>query len=175
VDFGGQAVFAWSDGRSDGGDIYAQNVSATCALGEPFPLGFFTNCTSTPNSTTAVGFLEASGSAVVDQGNLVLTASSLPPNNFGFCIASQDPGFVQNVGGLGTLCLGGSILRLLGPGQILNGGPLGTFDVPVDLGQPGLFGGVLPPMRGTPVYFQCWFRDVTSPSNFTNSVGVIGL
>jgi len=174
-DFGGQAVFAWSDGRSDGGDIYAQNVSATCELGDPVPLGFFTACTSTPNSTFSVGALEASGSTVVSEGSLVLTASALPPNQFGFCVASQTPGLMQNVGGLGTLCLGGSIVRLTGPGQIVNSGPLGTFAVPVDMGQPNLLGGILPAMSGTPLYFQAWFRDVTSPSNFTNSVGIIGL
>lgn len=175
VDFGGQAVFTWSDGRGDGGDIYAQNVSATGAVGDPFPLGFFTNCTSVPNSTFEIGSLAASGSTVVSEGNLVLTASSLPPNQFGFCVASRNPGLAQNVGGIGTLCLGGSIVRLTGPGQILSSGPLGTFDVPVDLGAFNLLGGIQPALSGTPMYFQCWFRDVTSPSNFTNSVGIVGL
>lgn len=175
VDFGGQAVFTWSDGRGDGGDIYSQNVSATVALGDPFPLGFFTNCTSTPNSSLEVGALEANGSTVVSEGNLVFTATSLPPNQFGFCVASRDPGLVQNAGGLGTLCLGGAIVRLTGPGQLQNSGPLGTFDIPVNLGSPNLLGGALPAMSGTPLYFQCWFRDVASPSNFTYSIGLVGL
>jgi hypothetical protein len=30
----GVALAAWSDGRADGGDIYAQNVKADCTLGQ---------------------------------------------------------------------------------------------------------------------------------------------
>ncbi|MGH7936369.1 MAG: hypothetical protein ACREF8_05115, partial [Chthoniobacterales bacterium] len=30
----GRALAAWSDGRADGGDIYAQDIKADCSLGQ---------------------------------------------------------------------------------------------------------------------------------------------
>ena len=76
------------------------------------------------------GTLAASGSALVSQNDVTLVASALPQNSFGFFLASRTAGFVANPGGSqGNLCLGGSIGRYVGPGQIQNSGGTGAFSL----------------------------------------------
>lgn len=129
-----------------------------------------------PNSTGASGVLEADGSAFVSDNDVTLMASDLPPNAFGFFLASRAQGFVAMPGGSqGNLCLSGQIGRYVGPGQIQNSGPAGAFQLTIDLTmvpQPMGFVSVMP---GQDWNFQAWHRDAVmgnATSNFTNGLEI---
>ncbi len=133
-------------------------------------------CMTNSNSTGASGALGASGSPLVSDNDLTLEASSLPNNSFGFFLASLDSGFVANPGGsTGNLCLGGSIGRYVGPGQIKNAGTTGTFSLALDLTQVPQPTGLVSIAGGETWRFQAWHRDAiggTTTSNFTNGLEI---
>jgi len=114
-------------------------------------------CTAQPNSTGAPASISASGSQVVASNDLTLHAAGMPPGQFGILLTSMTQG--SSPLGAGTLCLGGSIVRFQGPGQVLQASPGGEFSLQIDLTA-------IP--AGTPVAvaagetwnFQAWFRDV---------------
>ncbi|MEZ6015448.1 MAG: hypothetical protein R3F49_10065 [Planctomycetota bacterium] len=124
------------------------------------------------NSTGGSALMSASGTAVVANNNLVLSASVLPSNSFGFFMTSRTQGFVQSPGGSqGDLCLGGSIGRYVGAGQVLNSGVAGAFSLPVDLTLHPTPTGLVSVAPGETWSFQAWFRDSiggTATSNFTD-------
>ena len=93
-------------------------------------------CTANPNSTGATGVTSATGSNAVAANNVTLRAASLPSNAFAFFLVSRDAGLIANPGGSqGNLCLGGSIGRYVGPGQIMNTGGVGAIDLAINLTQ----------------------------------------
>ena len=124
------------------------------------------------NSSGLPAELDAFGATVTACQDLVLTASSVPANQFGYFVASETQGFVPNVGGgQGTLCLGGTIARF--NDQTQNSAAAGTFSIRVDLAA----------IPTTPVHavqpgetwnFQGWFRDKNPHNtwNFTDAVAV---
>jgi probable HAF family extracellular repeat protein len=127
------------------------------------------------NATGCGGFLRATGSASVAANALMLEATSLPPGAFGYAVVSADSGPPTPASvGRGTICLGASIGRLLGPGQIGRADASGSFSVAVDLNAlPGPTG----PIGGAPGdtwTFQVWHRDVDAlaTTNWTDSVTV---
>lgn len=147
-------------------------VSPTLPLGDVY-------CIAVETSLTARGQCGATGSARVTDNALTLQASQLPPNTFGFFLASRSVGFVTQPGGSqGNLCLGGSIGRYVGPGQIMNSGAQGTFALPIDLTAIPQPTGAVAGVVGEGWRFQCWFRDVTTggppvpTSNFTGGLVV---
>jgi hypothetical protein len=92
-------------------------------------------CSVNPNSTGSSARILATGSKVAAFDALTLRATQLPPSAFGFFLTSAAAGFVANPGGSqGNLCLSGAIGRYVGPGQVLNSGPTGTFTLPIHLG-----------------------------------------
>jgi hypothetical protein len=125
-----------------------------------------------PNSTGASGEMSASGSASVGNNDLVLEASSLPNNAFGFFLTSMTQGSVPQPGGSqGVLCLGGSIGRYVGPGQVQNTGLTGGFSLAVDLTQHPTPIGLVSVAAGEVWNFQGWHRDAVggvATSNFTD-------
>lgn len=129
-----------------------------------------------PNSTGQSGALLASGSASASLGVLSLVASRLPNNAFGFFLASQTQGFVQQPGGSqGNLCLGGAIGRYVGPGQIKNSGATGSFVLVLDLAATPQPNGFVAVTAGQTWNFQCWHRDAlggAATSNFTDASAV---
>ncbi|MEM6671374.1 MAG: hypothetical protein AAF726_00940 [Planctomycetota bacterium] len=133
-------------------------------------------CTATPNSTGATGLISASGSALVGDNLVILTASDLPPNSFGFFLASQTQGFTANPGGSsGNLCLDGEIGRYVGPGQVGNTGTAGTFSLALDLTAMPTPTGPMNVQIGESWSFQAWHRDLnggTAASNFTTGLEV---
>ena len=133
-------------------------------------------CQANVNSTGVTGVLSASGSAVVSANDLTLEASSLPNNSFGFFLVGRDGGFIANPGGsAGNLCLGGSIGRYVGPGQIKNAGASGTFSLLIDLTQVPQPTGFAAIAGGQTWRFQTWHRDAvggTVTSNFTHGLEV---
>lgn len=128
------------------------------------------------NSSGWPATIEGIGSAVLAQNDLVLQASQLPPSTFGFFLCSRTQEFFANPGGsAGNLCLGGSIGRYVGPGQVQNSGAAGTMTLAVDwmqMPQPTLS---VAAMVGERWNFTAWFRDNflgISTSNFTNGLSV---
>ncbi|MDP6386363.1 MAG: hypothetical protein QGI93_09240 [Planctomycetota bacterium] len=123
------------------------------------------------NSTGMPARVLASGSAVAGD-SLRLIADRLPPQQFGYFLASQTQSFVPNPGGSqGNLCLGGTIARLVA--QLGNSGPMGQIVVDVDTSAIPL----VPPVSvqpGETWSFQLWFRDKNPgpTSNFTDGVAI---
>jgi len=131
------------------------------------------------NSTFGSAQITASGSRSAACDTLVLTASVLPANTFGFFLVSRDTGFAASPGGSqGNLCLSGSIGRSVGLG-ILNSGPSGTISTPALLSALPTPTGAVSALPGDTWNFQAWFRDNlngTTTSNFTDAVQVkVGL
>ncbi|MCP3915600.1 MAG: hypothetical protein GY711_08605 [bacterium] len=120
-----------------------------------------------PNSSGSPGILLASGSAEVAANDLVLCATSLPRNQFGYFLASLTPGLIVMPGGsAGNLCLSGNIARF--NGQVQNSGALGCFWFTIDL-QSIPTTPVRAVQAGEMWHFQAWGRDVGMTSNFTNA------
>ena len=130
-----------------------------------------------PNSTGNAATMSASGSASVAANDLVLAASSLPQNAFGFFLTSLTQGFVQNPGGSqGNLCLGGSIGRYVGPGQVQNSGAAGAISLAVDLTQHPTPTGLVSVQAGETWNFTAWYRDAvggSATSNFANGYEIV--
>ena len=150
---------------------FVSNIDEPTSIGSSY-------CSVNPNSTGALGELEAFGLSAVSNNNVTLTASQLPAGTFGFFITSLDQGFVMNPGGsLGNLCLAGAIGRYVGPGQIMNSGPGQTFSLQLDLTQVPQPTGPVAVSAGQTWNFQTWYRDTTpggaAASNFTNGLEVM--
>ena len=83
---------------------------------------------------------------------------------------------MANPGGSdGNLCLGGSIGRYVGPGQIVNSGATGSFTLPLDLTQTPTPTGLVAIAAGETWNFQAWHRDAVggfATSNFTDGLAV---
>ena len=133
-------------------------------------------CNGAINSTGVGGAIEADGSRFIGDHDMTLRASSLPQNAFGFFLVSDTQGFTANPGGSqGDLCLGGSIGRYVGPGQIQSSGSTGTFSLEIDLGALPTPTGSVSAMPGETWNFQAWHRDSvggSAVSNFTGAVAV---
>jgi hypothetical protein len=134
-------------------------------------------CTAVPNSTGNAASMSASGSAAVVANDLVLGADRLPLNAFGFFLTSATQGFVQNPGGSqGNLCLGSSIGRYVGSGQIQNSGAAGAITLSVDLTQHPTPIGPVPVQVGQTWNFTAWYRDAVggvAVSNFADGLEVV--
>ena len=132
-------------------------------------------CPAVPNSTGCGSLVLANGDPRLATGTLELTATFLPQATLGFFLASRAQDTVVNAGGSqGTLCLGGSIGRLIGLGQVQSSGASGSFTIPVDLNAIPSGAGFVAVQAGDTWNFQCWHRDVnpTATSNFTNAVSI---
>ena len=174
----GGMLTAWSDNRSDGGDILIQ---LTGDDGTPGSLGIVSNpaqlCVGVPNFSgeTAVSFVV--GSASAQANDQTLWTVNLPSFSFSFFLTSTSPGFVMAPGSsIGNICLGGDIGRFMGPGQVLNGGPTGSVQLSIDLTQQPTPTGLVSVMSGEQWYYQAWFRDLTPlgpASNFTEACSVV--
>ena len=142
------------------------------------PLCTGTICSpAVPNSSGLSGCIRASGSASVSANDLVLEARDLPLNSFGFFLTSDVLALTPNPGGsMGILCLGGSIGRYVGPGEIRNSGALGVFSLAVDLTRHPTPTGSVAVAPGDTWNFTAWFRDVdptgASTSNFTSVIEI---
>ncbi|MEZ6017989.1 MAG: hypothetical protein R3F49_22985 [Planctomycetota bacterium] len=133
-------------------------------------------CTPVANSTQRTGAIAALGSEVVALDQLTLVAYQLPNNSFGFFLASQAQANIAHPGGSqGVLCLGGSIGRYVGAGQIRNTGTAGTFALPLDLTATPTPQGLVAVAPGETWNYQAWHRDNVggATSNFTDAVSVV--
>ena len=141
-------------------------------------VGLGTNyCTAVPNSTGTSSVMSASGSSVAADNDVTLTATQMPTAAFGFFLVSQVQGFAMNPGGsAGNLCLGGSIGRYVGPGQIQNSGMLGEISLALDLTAVPQPTGAVAVAPGETWNFQAWYRDAvggTAVSNFSDGLSIL--
>lgn len=170
----GVGLLGWSDARNDGGDILVQALDLQGGLGAPGLL-LNTSCLGVVNSTGSPGSLIAFGSPFAADNDVSLLATDLPPASFGFFVTSTASAFIPNPGGSdGTLCLGGSIGRFVGPGQVLQASPGGVFSLTLDLTQQPTPTGFVAVQGGESWFFQAWHRDFTGvvTSNFTSALQV---
>jgi hypothetical protein len=125
-------------------------------------------CATNQNSTGSVARISAQGDCDVAANDILLSATQLPPNKFGYFLLSQNQAFFANPGGSqGNLCIGGPIGRF--QAQVQNSGPAGAFAITVDLTNIPLFGAIL---AGETWNFTCWYRDVGGASNFTGGIEI---
>ncbi|MEM9380800.1 MAG: hypothetical protein AAGB93_12680, partial [Planctomycetota bacterium] len=105
-------------------------IGSGAALGTPY-------CgPAVPNSSGNSAAIFALGTNRVSDNDLTLRAIALPTASFSFFLASQTQNSIANPGGsAGTLCLGGSIGRYVGPGQVQNSGANGEVALTLDLTQ----------------------------------------
>lgn len=108
-------------------------------------------CVGAPNSAGPGAVMSASGSHVVAQNDLTLSASGLPVGEFAMFLMAPDA--TQVPFGDGFLCLAGELSRFLPPAPV---GSSGVISRPVDLTVPPAVDRIVP---GVTFHFQCWFRD----------------
>lgn len=138
-------------------------------VGVPFCEG------AVPNSVGLSSRTRAYGSARIVEADLQLAAADLPPGVLGIFITGTATISAPLASSVGILCVGGSLGRFVGPGQVVQADPAGRFGISIDLGQlpgPGVFSSVAP---GETRYFQAWHRDVVgsqATSNLTDAVAV---
>ncbi len=148
-------------------DMRIDNVSVT-KTGSCFGTSY---CGANVNSTGLPGELFAAGSNVVASNDLTLTASNIPVGEFGYVLVASATATVP-IFNSGVLCLGGGIGRFNQVGQIGQANAAGQFSLAVDLTQlptPMLPVSAAP---GDTFYFQAWYREVGTSSNFTNGLQV---
>jgi hypothetical protein len=125
-------------------------------------------CAANQNSTGSVAQIIAQGDCDVAANDIMLSATQLPPNKFGYFLLSQTQAFFPNAGGSqGNLCIGGPIGRF--QALVQNSGPAGAIAITVDLTNVPLFGAIL---AGETWNFTCWYRDVGGNSNFTGGIEI---
>ncbi len=182
-------TWAWSSGWNGSGTsaplgFEALNIWSPSATSDGYydaievrpPVIGSSYCAAVANSSGTTGAMSASGSTAISANDVTLRASSLPQNAFGFFLTSQSQGFVLNPGGsTGNLCLGGSVGRYVGPGQVMNTGSTGTLRLLLDLTQTPTPMGLVAVMPGDTWNFQAWHRDFVGgsvTSNFTDGLSV---
>ena len=130
-------------------------------------------CMANVNSTGAAASMSGTGSLSVAANDLTLRTSGMPLSSFGFFLTSRDAGFVANPGGSqGNLCIGGSIGRYVGPGQVQNSGAAGAISLAVDLSQHPTPVGAVQVVAGDTWRFTAWYRDANpaATSNFADGL-----
>lgn len=131
-------------------------------------------CFSFNNSTGQAALISAEGDGDVAANDLVLTASAMPLNRFGYFLGSKGQDTVLFPGGSqGVLCLGGGQPLARFNVQIQYSGSTGDFQIPVDLTSMPQ-NPMVAVQPGETWNFQAWFRDQNpqNTSNFTNGVSV---
>lgn len=126
------------------------------------------------NSTGGAASILASGSLVVSDNDVTLTATGLPNNQFGFFLNSVTQGFIPMPGGSqGNLCLAGDIGRYNGA-LIFNSGTNGVGSLALDLTSTPTPTGPVTVFPGQTWNFTCWYRDLNpgAASNFTDGISL---
>ncbi|MCP3917953.1 MAG: hypothetical protein GY711_20595 [bacterium] len=120
-----------------------------------------------PNSTGQAGTISANGSNNPSNNDLTLTASMLPPGQFGYFLAGQTQGFFNPPASSGIICLQGVIGRFNQVSQIISG-PMGSISVDLTAIPTSPPVAVMP---GESWNFQCWYRDGAT-NNFTDGINI---
>lgn len=131
-------------------------------------------CPANPNSSGAVSVMEAIGSPVISDDNVILTCRDLPDGVLGYFLSSPQRGAVINPpGSVGTLCLGGGIGRYAG--DILGSGDNGFVSLRIDANAIPQPTGSVAAQPGETWNFTFWHRDTTPSgpvSNFSRALEI---
>ncbi|MCP3996434.1 MAG: hypothetical protein GY722_15455 [bacterium] len=145
----------------------AFDLATPCSPGVP-------HCSpAVPNSTGSPAMILPAGSVFVIDNDFTLTATNLPPGEFGYFLLGSNQGSFQPPGSQGILCLACGFQGCAGIGRFNRAneivqGPMGSLVVDltaVPLSPPAAV------QPGETWNFQCWYRDLGS-SNFTDAVSV---
>ncbi len=149
-------------------------IAVKLAIGDPNASAV---CTPTAlNSTGAISRLRAAGSGATAAGNLTLVVDQLPASQFVLFLSARSQGLTPNPGGSdGTLCLGGSIGRFIGPGQVRMTNGAGLAALPLDLSNIPNGPGTVAVGPGDTWYFQAWHRDFVAGSATSNLTGAVSV
>jgi len=162
-------VYGGAMTASDVMDLFS-NPGSTVGMGGPLGTNY---CTAATNSTGGAASIDATGSNVAADNDLTLMASGLPPQQFGIFLTSMTQASTPVASG--TLCVGGSIIRFQGPGQILQANGAGEYSLAIDISA--LPAGVPTPIVAGDTYnFTTWFRDIDpaigNTANFSNGYSI---
>ena len=145
---------------------------ATLAPASPVAVGTDFCGPAVANSIGESPRLEAHGSPVAADDDMVFSVSGLPQRSYGFLIASQTQGSIPAFGGgLGTQCLGPSFSLINSRALVRLAGIFQRAAVRFDLQSVPFAGGTTALQAGETWNFQLWYRDqgATSPtSNLTS-------
>ena len=125
------------------------------------------------NSLGLHGRLDGMGSEIVSSDQFVLDGKDLPPGVPAYALASRDTDFVvMPPGSQGTLCLGGSIGRMVDTLAVTNLNGRARFPVFLQRIPTTPEVAVMP---GETWRFQAWYRDMNPgpTSNFTEALEVV--
>ncbi|MCP3920221.1 MAG: hypothetical protein GY711_32240 [bacterium] len=162
----GRFAFVWRHENATDSDIEGGLYDAIPCGGGPLGTSY---CSPANNNSSGLpGVMSAFGDAAAG-GNLTLTATQLPPWQFGYFLASQNQGFFQPGGSMGILCLATPIARF--NVQVQSSGEFGTFSIAVDT-QNIPFSPAVPITSGQTWNFQAWFRDVNNSNNFSDAIPI---
>lgn len=132
-------------------------------------------CPGETNSTGYPARLTAFGTSVVSFNRTELVSIGLPAGATALPLFSltPNPGGVQPIGSVGTLCLGGPIGRGLSTMIVSNAEGVGSTEVFVNvLPQPN---GPVAAQPGETWYAQLWYRDTvmgSMTSNFSDAIAI---
>ncbi len=175
----GAGALQFSAQARDGLFVWAQPGGSSSPISGAFvsiPSGYPSSagiqyCYGTVNSTGDRGFIQVTGSRAIGFPH-ELRVEALPPNVFGYFLASTTTGNVLNAGGSeGTLCVGGSVGRF----GVFQADAAGTGVQVLDTLQIAQPQGPVSAMPFEQWNFQSWYRDAVggvATSNFTNAVTV---
>lgn len=133
------------------------------------------SCPPVLNSSGRGSLLNVLGSNLVASNDTVLAAEFVPNDVFGLFLVSRNlEAPLMMAGSEGLLCLGGSVGRFVGPGQVVHSGSTGTFSIALDLTAMPTPTGSAAVLPGDTWSFQAWFRDANPmpTSNFTDAISV---
>jgi len=131
---------------------------------------FSSFCISTGNSTGLPGTIGWSGSASITANDLTLTASDLPPFQFGIFFYGADEWF--NIMGDGVLCIAPPLYRIK---TVVTTGTAGAASLAVDYNTQPFASGAGQVVAFSTWRFQLWYRDPTggpAGSNTTDGLMV---
>jgi len=138
-----------------------------------------TYCQAVVNSTGLPASIGGSRNGAAPGRALDLTVVDVPSFSLGYFLTSQTQDFATiPVGSIGNRCIGGAIGRFVGPGQILNSGTIGQFDLTIDFDLLPTPTGMVSALAGETWHFQAWFRDTSggqATSNLSNGLSVLSL
>lgn len=154
--------------RDPNGEIwFVEHASAKIWRLDPAS-GIETYCSAQPNSAGTAASITAVGSTSIAASDITLRIQDLPPNQFGFLIASQGRSFIPNFAGSdGNLCLASPLFRWYA--SLSNAGSGGGVTYPADLAALPQGMTVDP---GETWHFQYWTRDTNPLNTSTTSNGV---
>jgi hypothetical protein len=154
---GSQRFFiAWHEVNTSGSDIFGA-LYDTVGPGTRY-------CTGAPNSVGSGAVIGSLGERSLAANNFHLTATALPPNQFGMFYLGLTG--IELPFGDGFRCIGGATSRILPP---VTSDANGFATARVDFTLP--HGGLI--AAGIPVRYQYWYRDPAGgPADFNLSDGL---